>query len=82
VLGALVVVISITFLSRVFTSVLILTNGGPDGASRVLSTFIYQMGFEDFKMGRATAASIIFLLGLVVFTIIQLRLFQDDGRAH
>lgn len=78
----LVVVISITFLSRVFTSVLILTNGGPDGASRVLPMFIYQMGFEYFKMGRATAASIIFLLGLMVFTIIQLRLFQDDGRAH
>jgi ABC-type sugar transport system permease subunit len=78
----LVVVISITFLSRVFTSVLILTNGGPDGASRVLPMFIYQMGFEYFKMGRATAASIIFLLGLMVFTVIQLRLFQDDGRAH
>lgn len=77
----LVVVVSIISLSKVFTSVLILTGGGPDGASRVIPMFIYQMGFEFFKMGRASAASMFLLVGLMIFTIIQLRLFKDDPKA-
>jgi ABC-type sugar transport system permease subunit len=43
--------------------------------------FIYQMGFEFFKMGRASAASMFLLVGLMIFTIIQLRLFKDDPKA-
>ena len=54
----LVVVVSIMLMSKVFTSVLIISNGGPDGASRVLSLFIYQTGFQYFKMGLACAASV------------------------
>jgi ABC-type sugar transport system permease subunit len=76
----LVVVISIISLSKVFTSVVILTGGGPDGASRVLPMFIYQMGLEYFKMGRASSASMFFLVGLMVFTIIQLTVFKDDRK--
>ena len=41
-------------MSKVFTNVLIITGGGPDGATRVLSLFIYQTGFQFFKMGLAT----------------------------
>jgi multiple sugar transport system permease protein len=75
----LVVVVSLILMSKVFTNVLIISAGGPDGATRVLSLFIYQTGFEFFKMGQASAASI-FLLGMMVFTLMQLRLFRDGGR--
>ena len=51
----LVVVVSIILMSKVFTNVLIVSNGGPNGASRVLSLFIYQTGFQYFKMGLASA---------------------------
>ena len=74
----LVVVVSIIFMSKVFTNVLIITAGGPDGATRVLSLFIYQTGFQFFKMGLATTASIFLLLGTMVFTLVQLRLFRDE----
>jgi multiple sugar transport system permease protein len=76
----LVVVISIIFMSKVFTNVLIITGGGPDGATRVLSLFIYQTGFQFFKMGLASAASMFLLFGTMVFTLIQLRVFRDDAR--
>jgi multiple sugar transport system permease protein len=74
----LVVVVSIILMSKVFTNVLIVTGGGPDGATRVLSLFIYQTGFQFFKMGLASAASIFLLLGTMVFTLIQLRLFREE----
>jgi ABC-type sugar transport system permease subunit len=74
----LVVVVSVIFLSKVFTSVLVLTGGGPDGASRVLPMFIYEMGLQYFKMGRATAASMFLLVALIVFTVIQLNIFKDS----
>jgi len=76
----LVVVVSIILMSKVFTNVLIITGGGPDGATRVLSLFIYQTGFQFFKMGLASAASIFLLLGTMTFTLLQLRLFRDDAR--
>ena len=52
----------------------------PDGATRVLSLFIYQTGFQFFKMGLASAASIFLLLGTMTFTLLQLRLFREDAR--
>jgi multiple sugar transport system permease protein len=76
----LVIVVSIILMSKVFTNVLIITAGGPDGATRVLSLFIYQTGFQFFKMGLASAASLFLLFGTMAFTLLQLRLFREDGR--
>jgi multiple sugar transport system permease protein len=76
----LVIVVSLILMSKVFTNVLIITGGGPDGATRVLSLFIYQTGFQFFKMGLASAASIFLLLGTMTFTLLQLRLFREDAR--
>jgi len=73
----LVVVISIIQMSKVFANVLIMSGGGPNGVTRVLPLFIYQTGFQFFKMGLACAASIFLLLGVLVFTLVQLRLFRD-----
>ena len=73
----LVVIVSIITLSKVFTSVLILTGGGPNGASRVIPMFVYEMGLQYFKMGRASAASMFLLIALMVFTVIQLKVFKD-----
>jgi ABC-type sugar transport system permease subunit len=73
----LVVIVSIITLSKVFTSVLILTGGGPNGASRVIPMFVYEMGLQYFKMGRASAASMFLLVALMVFTMVQLRVFKD-----
>lgn len=76
----LVVILSIIFMSKVFTNVLIMTGGGPGSATRVLSLFIYQTGFQYFKMGLASAASMFLLFGTMVFTLLQLRIFRDDAR--
>jgi multiple sugar transport system permease protein len=76
----LVVVVSMVLTSKVFTNVLIISGGGPDGATRVLSLFIYQTGFQYLKMGLASAASMLLLLATLAFTLVQLRLLREDTR--
>ena len=78
----LVVVISIIQMSKVFANVLIMSGGGPNGVTRVLPLFIYQTGFQFFKMGLACAASIFLLLGVLVFTVVQVQLFRDEPRTN
>jgi multiple sugar transport system permease protein len=72
----LVVVVSMILMSKVFTSVMLISNGGPDGASRVLSLFIYQTGFQYFKMGLASAASVLLLVGILLATLLQFRVLR------
>lgn len=78
----LVIVISVILTSKVFVNALVITNGGPNGATRVLPLFIYQTGFTFFKMGLASAAAIILLVVLMIFTAIQLRLFREEESAR
>ena len=54
----------------------IITKGGPGSATRVLSMFIFENGFTYLKMGYASAASVIFLLILVSFSLIQFKLLR------
>lgn len=71
-----VMVISIIEAFKVFTPMYLLTNGGPGSATRVLSMFIFQNGFQFLKMGYASAASVIFLLILLLLALIQFRLLR------
>ena len=76
----LVIIVSVIFTSKVFVNALVITNGGPNGATRVIPLFIYQHAFTFFKMGLASAASMVLLLVLMIFTIVQLRLFSEPDK--
>jgi multiple sugar transport system permease protein len=71
-----VMVISIIEAFKVFTPMYILTNGGPGSATRVLSMFIFQNGFQFLKMGYASAASVIFLFILLSISLLQFRVLR------
>jgi len=71
-----VVVVSALLSARIFLMPFIITGGGPGGATRVLSMLIYETGFEYFKMGRAAAISVVLFVIVMVFTVIQMRLFM------
>jgi multiple sugar transport system permease protein len=69
-----------------FTLMLVLfpgTQGGPSRAALTTGQYMYQMAFEDLRMGRASAVSYV-LFGLVlVATLVQLRLLRRGGvEAH
>ena len=74
-------VVSLIMLSRSFTASYVITGGGPNGASTVIGLYIYQTAFMDFRMGIASAASVLLLIGTLVLTLVQLRMFRDSRTA-
>jgi multiple sugar transport system permease protein len=78
----LVFVVIISFLRsfRVFETVAAITQGGPRRASEVMLFTIYQEGFVFFRVGYASALTVIFVLVLLALTFIKFRLL--DRSAH
>jgi len=75
----LVVVMSVVVALKVFAVPQLMTNGGPAGATNVVPLQIYKTGFEFFRMGEASAMSMFLFAVMMVFSIIQIRLFSEAG---
>jgi len=73
---ALVVIITIIESLKVFAPMYIMTNGGPANSTRPAVMLIYQTGFKFWKMGLASAESIVLFIAMLILTTIQLRLFR------
>ena len=63
---------------NVFTPVWFLTHGGPGTATRILTTHIYHYGFGQFKYGYASAASVVLVGIVLVFTYFRLRGVKNE----
>ncbi len=66
-----VIVISTIGSFQVFDQALVMTNGGPGVATTTLVLYIYQVGFQSFHMGYASAVAWVLFAIIFVFTIIQ-----------
>lgn len=73
-----VTIISLINSFQVFDQVMIMTEGGPGGATTVLVQNIYNHAFRYFEMGYASAMSWALFIVIFIFTIIQMKL-QDKG---
>ncbi|MBI9048638.1 MAG: sugar ABC transporter permease [Anaerolineaceae bacterium] len=58
---------------NVFDSVLVMTRGGPSGATEVLGQYLYSDAFTLFKMGLGSAIAVIILIITASVTIFQWR---------
>jgi len=74
-----VIIISIVIGLKVFEPMYIMTAGGPNDVTKVLTLAIYQTGFLYFKMGKASAMAVIMFVLIMIFTVIQLRIFRTEG---
>lgn len=74
-----VIVVSIIIGFKVFAPMFIMTLGGPNDSSLVLTLNIYQTAFQFSRMGRAAAESVFMFFILMGFSIIQLRLFRTQN---
>ena len=70
----LLVVINVIYGLQVFEAVLIMTDGGPGGATTVFLERIYKYAFNQYKMGMASAYSWILFLFILAFTVLQFKL--------
>lgn len=73
----LVVVMSVIVALKVFAVPQLMTNGGPAGATEVVPLRIYKTAFEFFDMGKASAMSMFLFAVMMVFSVIQIRLFSE-----
>lgn len=62
----LVTIVSIIQSIQVFDTINVLTQGGPDGATQTILTLIWQLGFNYFELGQASALTLLMLIVLVV----------------
>ena len=58
---------------QLFPQVMIMTGGGPNGATQVMVERIYQYGFRYYRMGYAAAFSWILFVIIMVCTAIQMK---------
>jgi ABC-type sugar transport system permease subunit len=58
---------------QILVPVLMLTKGGPTGATDLASFQIYETAFSYFDLGTASAMSLALLLGLIVIIALELR---------
>ncbi len=65
---------------QVFGQVYILTGGGPYDSTRVVVQHMYLTGFQYFEMGLAAAMAWVLFCILIVFTLIQFRVFRFGER--
>lgn len=70
----MVAVISTIGCLKIFSEIYVMTKGGPIGTTQTLVYFIYQRAFENLDLGIASAAGIILMVILLVFSLIQLKL--------
>ncbi|MEV0665562.1 carbohydrate ABC transporter permease [Actinomadura luteofluorescens] len=63
-----------------FTPFLI-TAGGPDGRSEIMSVYVYRTALGDGRLGFGAAISLIMILVNLVIALIYLRVLRDRGRA-
>ena len=61
---------------QAYEQFLIMTQGGPQGATRTLLMHTTDMGFTWFKLGPAASVGIFVMIIIFVITAIQLRLFK------
>jgi multiple sugar transport system permease protein len=66
---------------NVFTSVLLVTGGGPADSTQVLLTYMYQQAFKYLDFGYGAAIAVLLTVIVFVVSMIQLRIFRDDQEA-
>lgn len=78
---ALTFVVITSFLTGMgwFALILAMTGGDPRGATNVTALFVYNMAFEDLRMGRASAGAMILFVLVALVSMLQFRAMR--GRA-
>ena len=57
---------------KAFDYSFIMTNGGPGKSTKTLMFQVYETAFNDMKMGRASAFSVLAFAFIIVITVIML----------
>ena len=69
----------VIFSFAAFPQQYVMTEGGPARSTEVLALLIYKQAFEFTKFGYSSAISVAFFVTLLVFSLIQFKIFQSES---
>lgn len=69
-----VILVNIIGYFKVFETIQIMTQGGPMNSTSTLVYYIYEYGFQYFKIGYASSAGVVLMVLIGFFTIIYFRI--------
>lgn len=61
---------------QVFDQIRVMTSGGPAGATEVTVYYIFQLAFEQYRFGYASAIAVALSLIIMVVTVVQMKLLK------
>lgn len=77
----LVVLVLATIASfKAYELIVTMTKGGPGYATKFIVQQVYQVAFQEDRMGYASAMSIILMIIIGIFTLVQFRIAGKDGQ--
>lgn len=75
---ALVSTISIISAMKVFVEIYVMTKGGPLNSSKTIVYYIYERAFENLDLGYASALAVVLLIVIMIFSLINIFVFEKD----
>jgi raffinose/stachyose/melibiose transport system permease protein len=63
---------------KIFELVLVLTGGGPDGATEVLGTYLYKQAFQFSAVGYASAIAVVIIVLAMASALLRRRIAGED----
>jgi len=72
----LIVVLQLVASLMIFDQIYLMTDGGPNYATRPIVQYIYQNGFTNYRIGYASAISYLFFVIIVIVSVLQFKLFS------
>jgi multiple sugar transport system permease protein len=65
---------------RFIDSILVLTGGGPADATKILPTYLFDVSFKYFELGRAAAIALTLLIVTIILGMLLVKVFEDPAR--
>ncbi len=75
---ALVSTISSISALKVFVEIYVMTKGGPLNSTKTIVYYIYEKAFENLDLGIASAGAVILLVIVMIFSILNIFVFERD----
>ena len=67
----MVMIVTVIGSMRVFDTIKLMTDGGPEGSTMVLVYYIYHQAFKTFNIGYASSVAVVLFIIVLLLTIIQ-----------
>lgn len=77
-IGKVILLLQILASYKVFAQILLITGGGPGGATRPLIQYIYEVGFTQSNLSYAATMSYALFFILLILSVIQLRMQRSE----